>query len=182
MVDKQNLAIFMIGLVVLGGVVYTQFFMEDGGEGIDVEYRDVIWSAAENQPVSASIIVTNNEPYPKDVMVEYGIIPNNLDWFSAFNTAGWSSDVQECCPGQDNIENRFIELEPNEQREISIRTVAPFPEIEDKCGDANYWDGYGNNYQQYVLIANKCHFRDGEEQSGYEMYDYEVEGFTVFER
>lgn len=127
--------------------------------------------------------VTNERPVITEYMVEVGTIPDDVarGWFpSAFSMFG-SEQESECCVGQDNIEDEFVELGPYETKEVCQEIYAPYEGIEDKCGGTDYWVGEGSDYSNFFMVSNHCNFREGEKQDGFEMYDVEVKSTQVGE-
>lgn len=126
--------------------------------------------------------IKNNLDSTHTYLLELGIIPFSVseDWFGItpedlkegeskwwewviilqklnplFATYEHEPETQ-CCEGQENIEDYSITLESKEEYEFSFTVKAPHKDIEDKCGNTDYWGGYGD-YVVYTYLTTACY-------------------------
>lgn len=125
--------------------------------------------------------VKNDRPVTTNYMVEVGIIPTKVaeNWFPSRLSFFGKANGGECCPGQENIEDKFIELGPLEEKQVCLTVDAPDSGIEDRCGMAEYWGGKGEKYKSYFLVSNHCHYKNGREHEGFELYDVKLRNMQV---
>lgn len=124
------------------------------------------------QEVDLSMIIKNIGDTRTKFLVEMGIIPvpvaENWGFLSLFTLA--TMETGQCCPGQENLFDTWITLDPMESETVEVRIKAPHMLIEDKCFDNDYWDGVLKNYVIYASIHDEC----WDPTTGHLTYDFET--------
>lgn len=127
--------------------------------------------------------IKNNLDKSQKYLLEVGIIPSGVadDWYIPYQTVAeakrgevkwydWAAILfrwptlfatieytpeTQCCENQENIEDYWVTLEPNEEYEFNFNVKAPHKDIEDKCGNTDYWVGEGD-YVVYAYLTTGC--------------------------
>lgn len=132
--------------------------------------------------------VKNSGNAEGDFLVEVGIIPKKVarEWDMLNMLALGDNFGGQCCRGQENIEDKWVTIAPGETRTIDFSRdlKTPYSSIIDRCGNTNYWDGcvwntWEDDYVVYAVMSNHCHYKEGEEQSGYVLYDQKTNSITL---
>lgn len=178
---KGLIAIVVLLLLFIGG--YQVYMMYTTPVSVEVVSKPEELKARGNELTSVKLRVKNNLLTSNYVMVEGGIIPDSVSqrWFGISGAVIGSNQGTECCEGQPNIEDTYITLGAMESRIVTFRLRTPHEDIEDRCGDTEYYAGAGAQYTAYGVTANHCNFVGGTKKSGFEMYDHDAANFYLKE-
>jgi len=135
-------------------------------------------SGTSGQSVPLTYTIKNTGNVRATFLVDAGIISKSTasDWGFTFSFLKELSTFTtfDCCPGQENIEDAWLTLDPGESATKSVYVTAPYPGLVDKCYDNVYYDGVFKDYVAYVSVHNKCY---GE--SGRVTYDWDTDTIYI---
>lgn len=114
-------------------------------------------------------------------LVEGGLIPKTVAHAWGFMSVIPLSvtSFRQCCAGQNNVQDQWVELNPGEESELlTFKVTAPYSGIKDECFDNVYYTTCntlwgGEDYVAYISTHSGCY-------PGQQNYEYQLKGVTMY--
>ncbi len=126
-------------------------------DDFSISIESVSPSKSEYEPgeyITVKVEVKNKKSYKLKGLVEVGVVPKGT-WGLSYIMPMAVVKKGDCCEGQENIEDAWIEVDPGKTETIELQVRLPYSGIEDKCGNTQYWNGPGT-YVIYAGVFKDC--------------------------